>query len=421
MRSRPWLLIALAIPLLAADPAPAPDGGGTGAVPDGGSADAGSGGSGASSVPWVSSEKNEIVVWGDLFARWDDTRWLVATEIETPFPLTLAREKNGSFFTTGYQVRTILACSKSWKLNNKHYEVDCRLEDFGIQAAIADRYTEGREALAQSVLDEIDAKLTNAALQLQVSDDGRVTNVDLEGLDKDSDREQMIYETLRQVLSRVVVGFDMKMQKLNQLNEGKWIEYHSALMSMPLPSGSTATRASSTLIHYLNRYKGQILVQSIGKGMIEVPPLGASGETDRDRLMGEDALLNAANADYSSGGKSGDSISTDLGSGPGAQDDGGGSESSNGWTFEGYTYETNLKGVSIYDPDEGFMTERVWVLEGKPTAAAGLNTRKYWHAGRITMLGETDHPDVGATRVIAPRGQSVPGVPSWVSIEAGQK
>lgn len=402
MRRRPWLVIGLALPLLAAEgpdttaaPAPQP-------TPPA---------SGGGDTPWVSSQTNEIVVWGDLFARWDDTRWRIDTEIEIPFPVLLAKENNLQFFTTAYQVRTVIACSKTWKLGKKHFEVDCVLEDVALQATIAQRYSERAIKNAGVVLDELDAMLTGVDLQLQVADDGRVTNISLEGLQKDNDREQMIHETLRQVLSRVVVGFDMKLQKMNQLNEGKWIEYHSALMSMPLPSGSTATRASSTLIHYLNRYKGHILVQSIGKGMIEAPALGG-------QRLDNSAGMVAASQQAPSAAAQPSGISA---GGSGSTPDDGDDSASNGFSYPGYTYDTDLIGVSIFDQDEGFMTERVWALEGKPTASAGLNTRRYWHAGRITMLGETEKPDLGPTAVVSPRGAGVPGVIPWQSIEQDVK
>ena len=50
--------------------------------------------------PWIVSAAveaadeevaEEIVVWGDLFARWDDTRWMITTEVVLPYAMTLAR------------------------------------------------------------------------------------------------------------------------------------------------------------------------------------------------------------------------------------------------------------------------------------------------------------------------------------------
>ncbi len=176
-----------------------------------------------------------------------------------------------------------------------------------------------------------------------------------------------------------MVGFDMKMQDMNQLNEGKWIEYQSALMSMPLRSDQTATRASSTLIHYLNRHDGQVLVQSIGEGIIELPPIPL------------DVPVTTPMTEWTDGQRPVPEIV--------------------------YTYAADFVGVSLYDPTEGFMTERVWALEAKPTASAMFNVGQYWHAGRITLLGDLDRPDLGPTRVVGLRGRSIQGVPDWVGVD----
>lgn len=309
----------------------------------------------------------EIVVWGDLFARWDDTRWMIQTEVAMPYWVWLAKDENLSFKSDAFQIRTILACSKEWKLGRHRYEVDCQLEDFGIQSAVdeAKNLKEADVERAQKVLDEIDAKLTGAKLQLQVVDDGRVVGVDLEGVPKNNRRQSVIHETLRQVMSRVILGFDMKLRKFNQLHEGKWVEYNPALMSMPPPmvepSGGGvpkqvggASQGSSMMVHYLNKYKGHVLVQSIGRGLI---------------------------------------------------------------VWDSVNYNTDYIGVSIYDPDGGYMTERVWALDGMSTASSFFSTGNYWHAGRIQILGEDDRPDVGPTQVISTRGSSAPGLPPWVPIE----
>lgn len=299
----------------------------------------------------------EIVVWGDLFARWDDTRWLIATEIATPLGFQLMKDENSEFATQEILVRSVVTCNKDWKLGAKRYEVSCKLEDIALLAAVAEtRVSEKDIARAQGVLDEIDQKLTGAALQLQVADDGRVTNLDLEGLQTDNARERSIQEALRQILARQVVGFNLKLRKFNQLNEGKWQEYNSTIMSMPLPDGAAA--GNSLLVHYLNRFRGELIVQSIGKGVVQVPTVPARN------------------------------------------------------------YSLELIGVSRFDPAEGFMLERVWALTGKESAGSFLSHGgDYFTAGRIAMLGEKDHPDLGPTQVVNGRNQSVPNLPAWRSIE----
>ncbi|MCB9687078.1 MAG: hypothetical protein H6738_16920 [Alphaproteobacteria bacterium] len=298
----------------------------------------------------------EIVVWGDLFARWDDTRWLVKTEVGMPFELVFAADMNKELQVREFQVAAVLHCSKDWKLSGKKYEVGCALEDVALQAAVSERnVSEADVERAQGILDEIDRKLTGAILQLQVADDGRVTDLDLEGITTHNRRQNVMQETLRQVVSRMVVGFHMKMQKFNQLHEGKWYEFNSTLMSIPLPPGVPGSSGSSMMVHQLDRYKGHVLVQSVGKGTTEV---------------------------------------------------------------SGNLFTLAFTGVSIYDDREGFMSERVWALEGTPNASTLFNAAaSYFHAGRIAMLGPDDHPDLGPTRPVNGRSQHSPLLPAWQSIE----
>jgi hypothetical protein len=310
---------------------------------------------------------DEIVVYGDLFARWDDTRWLVETELSLPLVMTFAKDQDLEIRATAMQVRAVLACNKDEQLRKKRWVVDCVVEDVALQV-VPYRNDRGKKKLAdgQLVLDEVDAKLTGSALQLQVADDGRVMNIDLEGVPKTNRRISLMHETLRQVMSRVVVGFDLKLRKFNQLHEGKWTEYNSALMSMPVPPQFSGVAGSSMLVHYLNKYQGQVLVQSIGKGGVNVP------------------------------------INQSLAGGQGDRQ---------------LNFITELIGVSIFDPEEGYMTERVWSLTGSSSGSNLFNAGTYSHAGRIRMLGTKEQPNLGATGLVNAPGEDDRGLGEWVPIE----
>lgn len=298
----------------------------------------------------------EIVVWGDLFARWDDTRWMVTTEVGLPYPLLFARDENAEFESQEFVIKAVIGCNKDWKLGARRYEVGCVIEDFSMVAAVSERRVSDADiARAQSVLDEIDGKLTGAKLQLQVSDDGRVTNLSLEGVPKNNARQSQIHETLRQVLARLVVGFNLKLRKFNQLNEGKWYEYNSTLMSMPMADG--ANMGSNMVVHYLNPFKGQIVVQSIGQGVVSSEAVASNGVESRT------------------------------------------------------TFNLDLIGVSIFDKNEGYMLERVWAING--TAPTAFGVLPYFNAGRIYTLGTADKPDCGPSRVVNGRHQSNPTLPKW--------
>ncbi len=295
----------------------------------------------------------EIVVWGDRFARWNDTRWFIETDIVQAWPTLLTRDENHEFQTQEVRIKAIFACEKEHVLSRRRQEVACTIEDIGILANVADRRpSESRIRSAQLVLDEVDAKLTGAAAQLRVSDDGQVKGIDLEGIPTRNRRQNRMQQTLTQLVSRLIVGYDLEMQEGNQLHEGVWTEYNSALLYI-----ETQSVGSNYVKHYLNKVRNHIMVQSIGKGVSTVAPGG-----------------------------------TEL------------------------RFDVHLDGVSLFDPDEGFLVERVWAIAGKSTPTGSFNTLEYAHHGQVRMLGTRDRPDCGQTRVVNGRKQKLAGLDPWPEV-----
>jgi len=304
------------------------------------------------------ADDDEIIVYGDRFKRWDKTRWSILTEVKLTTPMQLDMSENQSMRVTAYQLRVVLACEKDWKISRGKWEVLCQIEDLGLQAVgwrgDADRLENNAE-----VLQEIHGRMAGAALQLQVTKDGRVSNVQLEGVEVGTRKERGIQETCRQLLLRMVAGFDMKLRKRNFLKTGQWVEYRSPLFDMP---GSSRSNMSSALVvHQLDAYKGHLVVQSVGKGTVVLD--------------------------------SGSEI-TDMGRG----------------------YSMNMEGVSIYQVESGFMTDRVWYVAGTPTGNFWSNSA-YFSAGRLEMVAEKQPVDVGPTRQVKMPEQKIEGVPEWVTIE----
>ncbi len=336
----------------------------------------------------------EIFVFGDPFARWDGTRWLVRTELMVPIGMRFTSDANEAFWTHAFQVRAVLACDKDERLGKRRYEVNCKLEDVAVQATTRSRFrSESGRAMVQRVLDQIDAKLTGAALQLQVRDDGSVGDVDLEGLETTNRRESQMAETLRQVVSRIALGFHMRIPDGGN-RAGRWAEYKSALMSLP---SVQASMGSSTVMHYVSDYKGHKLVQSIGEGSVSVPiPVQDTGSEIVAADVGE---------------SSSDSV-PDMSSGVGGVSGG------NVYDVDA-TFDLALDGVAIYDPDTGIMEERVWSLRGSITAGSpGTGQQNaYTHSGKILLLAPDDRPDLGPTRQLAVPGRSEAGLVPWASIQ----
>jgi len=355
--------------------------------------------------------EEEIIVYGDDFARWDHTRWFVEAELMLPFGTPFAAERNESFISYAFQLRAIVGCEKDARLSGSKWEVGCKIEDLGIRATTHNRSRSERDrAMVQRVLDEIDAKLTGVAVQMQVDKKGGVTNFDLEGIQSDNLRERQIQESLRQVLSRVMAGFHLRIPDHAQ-RSGQWVEMNSELMDMPSLS---ASRGSTTLVHVVSPYKENQLVQTVGEGSVAVKiPVFA----EREGLGDVGSFDSGPNT---SGGGEGLSPSTVAANA--APDDGeillrnGGSESD----LE-ITYTMSATGVALFEKSTGIMTERVWACHGVPTASSGvISGSPFRNVGRITMLGDDDKPDVGPTVQVAYPGQVREGLEPWIDLEGPQ-
>jgi hypothetical protein len=341
----------------------------------------------------------EIIVYGDNFARWDDTRWMVSSQLLLPLGTVFASDENQSFLTHAFQLRAVVACDKDEQLSKKKWEVSCEIEDVGILVTTQNRWRREKDrAVVQSVLDEVDAKLTGMKIQMQVTESGGITNFGLEGLSADNEQEREALESLRQVITRMMAGFHLRIPDHAQ-RTGQWVEYHSELMDMP---SLTSSRGSTTMVHQVSPYQGMQIVQTLGEGSVSTSlptyarevfspsSLGSGSDLGRDEAA-EAPTTDAAEP----GGTSGQESEVEL------------------------TYGMNATGVAIFRKADGIMTERVWLVTGRPTAssAGGTVTAPFENAGRILMLGKADKPDVGPSRQVSWPGRAMDGLESWVSLE----
>ena len=325
----------------------------------------------------INDEIEEVFVYDDFFARWDRTRWVVETQLGLPYGWMLYGQDNRESRVVALQNRLVLSCEKSWRLSRKIYEVDCQIEDIALKGVrfIGDQVKQarrerlekqGKQAIVDlgPVLKEWDKLLTGTDIQLQVTDDGRVRDISLEGGGLVSDegvtnrRITLMEEQLRQLLMRSISVFAMRLEVKGQLKTGQWVEYNSPIFYLP---GQDTSRGSSQVIHQLNRYQGHLLVQSKGRGLVQVG--------------GDDT---SATGDATSGSDS---------------------------------YKVSLDGVSIYDESSGIMSERVYSVLGMVTggsASGDVGDRAYFQTGRLRQLGDAEQVDVGVTSEVIPEAQPNP-------------
>jgi hypothetical protein len=287
-------------------------------------------------------------------------RYYVDVEVHLPNPLMLYRELNRQARLVAYQAELVLDCAVV-ESSRRGWEVACRIEDISIVGAT----TLGDVGRMGEVLDEVDERLTGAVLQLDWRRDGRIANIDLEGLDRRNRRLSQNAETLRLMLARAVAGFDLQLPRGGAAEDGVWGQMGGLLLAAPYRRGS---QGSGEMVHRVRRAEAEaVVIETAGRGIVAPATDGATGPAN--------------------------------------------------------LYDTALESVTRFDTVNGRIAQRRWTAVGTPTAgsavtdgAAGVD---YLQAGQITALGPED-----PAPVLRPTGEaSAPGaapsaIQQWTPIPA---
>lgn len=372
----------------------------------------------------AAAPSDEIVVYGDPWARWRRTRWLVATDLVLPLGVTFAADENRAFTTHELQLRAVLACDLEGEPAKRRAEVGCAIEDIAIlPTSLRDWVTEDQRARVDDVLQEVDERLTGLVVQLQVDAAGGITDYDLEGLDADDLRERRSAEAMRQVVSRVVSAFHLRLP--DDVEPGQpWTEYHSGLFAMDSLAGS---RGSSILVHRVRTVDGHVILESVGEGsaaitlpsytrqLVREPPALADPrhgvalqQAARERERMGDAPFTVRSPDTPLAvplANAGAGIAPPTLQPPQPDVVAGG----NSLVIEG-TY--TLEAAAVAYMDDGILVERVWVVVGTPTPSS-LVQAPYGLRGELRRLAPDEHPDLGPSAQVAYPGADMEGLPPY--------
>lgn len=194
---------------------------------------------------------------------WDWSRtheYFVETRVQLPTIMWFATPYNKQARVAGFDLRLVTRCGEAEINTRRTVEVSCSLDDVALSA-------EGlpQEAgLLQPILTELDDMLTGSVVQLVMNTDGRIVNIDLEGLERRNRRMGILNENLRLVVSRAFAGFDIELPRDEEVPQ--WVEHDSWIMRTPSIEGSAG---SSEIVHQLEDRSGPFAtIISAGRAVI---------------------------------------------------------------------------------------------------------------------------------------------------------
>ena len=203
-------------------------------------------------------------------AEWDWSyphRYALETEVRLPELIWLGSRFNEQARIDVFDLRLLVQCAPGLRESRRVWEVLCVLEEVGFRA---EAYPSER-GLVQQIVQDIDTRLTGAQVQLQVRNDGRLIDVDLEAVNRRNRRFAWINENVRLLLSRAFAGLDLPLPRRNM--ERGWVQHSSWIMRAPAMQGSSGT---SDIGHQVTEVSSTaITIQSAGRGLI-VPGEGAN-------------------------------------------------------------------------------------------------------------------------------------------------
>lgn len=275
-------------------------------------------------------------------------RMYLMARVHTPTMADFAAELNYGFRAYEYQVDLVADC-KPTETGKTDWLLACRIEDLALQTSAVQA-----DSNSQLVLEELDKKLTGATVEVRFGADGRVKNVDLEGVSKANQRLSDIHEAMRLVLVRAFASLDHQLPK-NGDDKGKGTWRTSGQLATQLPS-TMGSMGSVTVLHKVEKAEGGMVEwRSAGTGVVS----------------------------------SGEMVTVGTNQVPAE------------------TYQMKYEGSARFDVDAGVLIERNFLVDGQPTNTSlqgdGARGNPYVQAGRFVLLDATGKPELPPTGPLPPR------------------
>ncbi|NOY25506.1 MAG: hypothetical protein GXP62_06490 [Oligoflexia bacterium] len=218
----------------------------------------------------------------ELVARWDQpVRYHAEALIHTPNGQRYIGWVNYDVTAAEQEISVDLDCDG--KSGSRGFDVICTIDKVALGGAVF----VGKQRQLDAIFVEYQGYLQGQTVQLTVARDGRVTGVDLEGVDKRDDRMAQIHESLRQLLRRVFAPLDLGLPKKEVQPSGTWKQKGTPLFFQLLTSYGTA--GGSVVKHTLLEVDGDsALISTQGRGNLATGQDWETSAASRDivRMVG---------------------------------------------------------------------------------------------------------------------------------------
>jgi hypothetical protein len=203
--------------------------------------------------------------------RFDDThRYYIEADVRLGTAMVFRAATNQQVRMGEFRIRLVTTC-RAEVATKRSWDLLCSVDDIALRGTPLT----SERGRAQSVLEEYDQNLTGSLVQLTLTADGRVKDVDLEGISKSRRRLSVIHETLRQIMSRTFAGLDLQLPRRGDDDGRAWVQVGSPTTSFPVNGG---TFGAIDIVHAVNATAGDLVeVHSVGKGVL-IPTDSSTGE-----------------------------------------------------------------------------------------------------------------------------------------------
>lgn len=194
--------------------------------------------------------------------KWDGPRryWL-HTEVGLPGALPFRATENVDVLVHEFALTAATTCSPTRPIGKTKWQITCDIDDAAIIAVPSD----GSTGRAQIVVDEWAKTLEDhASVTFVLGADGRLAQLELDGLDKSNRRTAEIAQTLREMVLRAFATMDLALPKQGSDGGNEWTQRGAVAMGF---LSSTGTIGAAVVRHRVTGAEGGLVeITSTGEG-----------------------------------------------------------------------------------------------------------------------------------------------------------